>query len=92
MVDFHVVSAVTDGIRETRIDPQLRVHRVGRGSGPMMPSDLADLRARIAEIDFEERARRLEMRLDFLEEDVEKLRGHVAKMQLIAGVQRDNDA
>ena len=58
----------------------------------MMPSDLADLRARIAEIDFEERARRLEMRLDFLEEDVEKLRGHVAKMQLIAGVQRDNDA
>jgi uncharacterized coiled-coil protein SlyX len=59
----------------------------------MMPSDsLADLKTRIAEIDFEERARRLEMRLDFLEEDVEKLRGHVAKMQLIAGVQRDNDA
>ena len=93
MVDFHVVSAVTDGIRETRIDPQLRVHRVARGSGPMMPSDsLADLKTRIAEIDFEERARRLEMRLDFLEEDVEKLRGHVAMMQLIAGVQRDNDA
>ena len=93
MVDFHVIGAVTDGIRETRIDPRLRVHRAGRGSGPMMPSDsLADLKTRIAEIDFEERARRLEMRLDFLEEDVEKLRGHVAKMQLIAGVQRDNDA
>jgi hypothetical protein len=57
----------------------------------MMPSDsLADLRTRIAEIDFEERARRLEMRLDFLEEDVEKLRGHVAMMQLIAGVQRED--
>jgi uncharacterized coiled-coil protein SlyX len=57
----------------------------------MMPSDsLADLRTRISEIDFEERARRLEMRLDFLEEDVEKLRGHVAMMQLIAGVQRDD--
>ena len=93
MVDFHVVSAITSGIRETRINPRLRVHRVGRGSGPMMPSDsLADLKTRIAEIDFEERARRLEMRLDFLEEDVEQLRGHVAKMQLIAGVQRDNDA
>jgi uncharacterized coiled-coil protein SlyX len=57
----------------------------------MMPSDsLADLRTRISEIDFEERARRLEMRLDFLEEDVEKLRGHVAMMQLIAGVQRED--
>ena len=59
----------------------------------MMPSDsLAGLKTRIAEIDFEERVRRLEMRLDFLEEDVEKLRGHVAMMQLIAGVKRDDDA
>ena len=62
---------------------------------PMMPSDsLADLktRIRVLGIAVEERARRLEMRLDFLEEGVEKLRGHVAMMQIIAGVQRDDDA
>ena len=61
----------------------------------MMPSDsLADLkpRIRVLGIAVEERARRLEMRLDFLEEGVEKLRGHVAMMQIIAGVQRDDDA
>ena len=61
----------------------------------MMPRDsLADLktRIRVLGIAVEERARRLEMRLDFLEEGVEKLRGHVAMMQLIAGVKRDDDA
>jgi hypothetical protein len=60
-----------------------------------MPSDsLADLKTRIAEThrQFEERVQRIEMMLDLAQEGVEKLRGHVAIMQLIAGVKRAGNA